>query len=223
MVLNRVGPDDNRHVRIFDLIKCCGHRARADVLDQRRNRRRVAKTRAVVDVVVEEALTNEFLEQIGFFVRTFRRTESSNRTPTVLRAQACEPLRGNVHCLFPSRFTEMGRQIARIDVQPLRRCIFATDKWFRQAMWVVDIVKTKAPFDAQAAFVCGAVDTLDELHLVVFDFQRDLTAHTTERAHAFGFRIIIRAIADLSVVDNGRRHQCARRTSLNAFTASHTG
>ena len=71
---------------------------------------------------------------------------------------------------------------------------------FGQAVIVVDIVKTKAAFDAKPSFVRGAVDTLDELDLAVFDLKRNLAADAAERADAFGFTVKIRAIADLVFV-----------------------
>ena len=86
---------------------------------------------------------------------------------------------------------------------------------------MVDIVKTKAAFDAKAAFVGGAVDPFDEFDFAVFNFQRNLAADAAERADAVGFAVKISAVADLVFVCNCGGHQRACWAGLHAFATGH--
>ena len=87
---------------------------------------------------------------------------------------------------------------------------------------MMDIIKSKASFDTEPAFVRGAVDAFDKFDLIILDLQRHLTADAAKRANAFNLAVIIAAIADLLIIHHGGRHQCARRAGLNTFTAGHT-
>ena len=70
-------------VGVLALVEGRRDRRRADAFKQRRDRRGVAKPRAVVDVVRAEAGAHELLEQIGLFVRAFRRAEAGERLRTI--------------------------------------------------------------------------------------------------------------------------------------------
>ena len=109
MVLGRVRADDDGDIGVLDLVEGRGHGTRADVFQQGGNGRGMTEPRAVVDIVVAEALADKFLEQIGFFVRALGRAEARNRAGAfVVPAAACQPPGGGVERLFPSRLAEMG-------------------------------------------------------------------------------------------------------------------
>ncbi len=88
---------------------------------------------------------------------------------------------------------------------------------------MVDIVKAETAFHTETTFVRRAIDALNIFHLTVFDLQVHKTANTTERANAFGLRIIILAVANLVFIHDRGRHQRPGRAGLYTFTASHTG
>ena len=67
----RIGADEEDHLGVLDVVHLVRHRARADALEQRRDRRGVAKARAMVDVVGAEAGAHQFLEEEGLFVGAF--------------------------------------------------------------------------------------------------------------------------------------------------------
>ena len=218
VVLDRIGADDDGDIRVLDLVEGRGHSGRADVLHQRRDRRRMAQPRAVIDVVVPEPLPDELLEQVGFLVGAFGAAKARHLAPPPLQATG-----GKVHRLFPAGFPEMALPVAGIDVQPLGRRILAADQRHRQAVRVVDVVEAKAPLDAQPPLVRRPVDPLDIFHPPVLDLQRHLAAHATEGADAGDFAVVIRAVALLGVVQHRRRHQRARGAGLHAFAAGHAG
>ena len=86
-------------------------------------------------------------------------------------------------------------------------------------MIVVNIVKSKAAFDAEATFIRGPVDPFDIFNAISFDLKADLTAHTAERADAFDLMIKIFAVSNLVFIGDCCWQQCASGAGLHAFTA----
>ncbi len=80
----RIRPDDDDDVRVRGLCERCCDRARADAFQQGCNRGGMAQARAVVDVVRAETDADQFLDQIGFFVRTLGGPEPGQRPASVL-------------------------------------------------------------------------------------------------------------------------------------------
>ena len=218
VVLNRVRADDDGHIGVFDLVEGRRDSARSDVLHQRRDRGGVAEPRAVIDVVMAKALTDHFLEQIGFFIGAFRTAKARHLAPAPLEALCCE-----IQRLVPCGLAEHLAPIARIDIQPFGGRVLAADQRFGQAVIVVDIVKAKAPLDAEPPFVRRAVDTFNIFDLVVLHLERNLTAHTTEGADAFDLTVVIRRVTYLRLIHHRGRHKRPRRAGLHAFAAGHTG
>ena len=62
MIFNRVGPNYNRYIGIFNLIKCGSHSTRSHIFHQRSYTRGVAQSSAVIDVIVAKALTDQLLK-----------------------------------------------------------------------------------------------------------------------------------------------------------------
>ena len=87
---------------------------------------------------------------------------------------------------------------------------------------MVNIIKAKTPFYAQAALVGGTIDALNEFHFIVFNLQADLTTNTAKRANTFDFLIKIGAIPNLLLINNSRGHEGTRGAGLDAFTTGHT-
>ena len=86
MVLGRIGADDDDHVGILHFVEGRRHRRGADAFEQGRDRRGMAKPRAVIDIVGAEADAHELLEQIRLFVRAFRRAEAGEALRALLLA-----------------------------------------------------------------------------------------------------------------------------------------
>src|SRR6478736_5315236 len=96
MVLGRIGADDDDDIGVLALVERGGHRRRADALQQGRHRRRVAKPRAVVDIVGAEAGAHQLLEQVGLLVRAFRGAEAGERARAVAVANFHQTFGGAV-------------------------------------------------------------------------------------------------------------------------------
>ena len=78
-LIGRIGADHDDDVGVHRGGERRRHRARADALHQRRDRRGVAQPRAVVDIVGAEAGAHQLLEQIGLLVRALGRAEAGER------------------------------------------------------------------------------------------------------------------------------------------------
>nr|ABC25290.1 hypothetical protein [uncultured marine bacterium Ant24C4] len=65
---------------------------------------------------------------------------------------------------------------------------------------MVNVVESKAAFDAQTPFICRTINTFDEFDLVVFDLEGHLTANAAEWADAFHFTIKVSCVAHLVFV-----------------------
>ena len=114
MVFGRVGADDDDDVGILARGERRRHRARADALHQRGDRRGVAEPRAVIDVVAAEAGAHQLLEQIGLLVRPLGRAEPGERRCRRRgRGSARKPGGGAVERLVPARLAEMGPGVGR--------------------------------------------------------------------------------------------------------------
>ena len=111
-----VGPNHDGHISVFDLVKRGRHRARAHVFHQRRHRRGMAQTRAVIDVVMPKTLADQLLEQIRLFIGAFGTAKPRNRAPAMLAAQIGQPIGCEIQRLFPAGFAEMGKRVCRVYV-----------------------------------------------------------------------------------------------------------
>ena len=177
----------------------------------------MAQARTVVDVVVLKPFTNEFLEQISFFIGALGRPKTCHFAPATLQA-----IRSKIQRLIPSCLAENTAPIPGINIQTLGGCIVATDQRFGQTVIVVDVVVTKATLNAQTALVCRTIDALNILHLAIFDLDRNLATHATKRTNAFCFAIKIFAVPNAVTRSHSSRHQSTCWTGLNAFATRHT-
>ena len=109
----------------------------------------MAEPRAVVDVVRTEAGAHELLEEIGLFIRPFRRAETGERARTVLIANSFERAASECKRFIPRRFAEHGAGIRWIDGElgGLRNARPA-NQWLCETMRMADIVETESAFDA---------------------------------------------------------------------------
>src|SRR3954451_8681920 len=183
----------------------------------------MAKPRAMVDVVGAEAGANQLLEQIRFFVRSFRGAEAGERTRAVTVADFHQALGGAIERLLPGRGAEMRPRIGRIDqiVGGLGDAVLAHQR-LRQPMWMAHIVEAEAALDAKPVLVRGAVAAADVEQLVVLDVVGELTADAAIGTHAVDLAVgILRA--HVRVIDQGGGHQRAGRAGLHAFAASDAG
>ncbi len=78
VVLDGIRADDDGAVGVFDFVEGGGHGGGAYVFHECRDRGCVAEAGAMVDVVVVEARADEFLEEVGFFIRAFRGAEAGD-------------------------------------------------------------------------------------------------------------------------------------------------
>ena len=177
----------------------------------------MAQTRTVVDIVVLKPFTNEFLEQVSFFIGALGRPKTCHFAPAPLQT-----ISSKIQRLVPSCLTENTAPIPGVNIQTLGGCIVAPDQRFGQTVIVVDIIVAKAAFDAQTALICGTIDALNILHLAIFDLDRNLATHTTKRTNAFCFAIKIFAVPNAVTRSHSGRHQSACWTGLNAFATRHT-
>ena len=80
----RVRADEKDDFGAGNIVHLIRYRGRADALEQRRNRGRVAQPRAVIHVVRAEARAHQFLEQVRLLVRALGRAEACERASPVL-------------------------------------------------------------------------------------------------------------------------------------------
>ena len=102
MIDDGIGADQEHDVRLQHVHHRIGDGARADAFEQRRDARRVAKPRAMVDVVGAEARAHELLEEIRFLVRALRRAESRQRAAAARVADLRERAAGQFQRLVPA-------------------------------------------------------------------------------------------------------------------------
>ena len=81
------------------------------------------------------------------------------------------PTERKIQRLFPRRFAKVGLPITGVYVQPLGGRVLAPDQGFGQAMIMVDVIKTKAPFDTQPTLVCRPIDAFNIFDLPVLHLQ----------------------------------------------------
>jgi len=62
---------------------------------------------AVIDIVGAEAGAHQFLEQVGFLVRSFGRPKTGERFDALFIADFDEALGGEIERFFPRRLAEM--------------------------------------------------------------------------------------------------------------------
>ena len=79
MVRHRVRADQEHHLGLQHVHHRIRHRTRADAFEQCRDARRMAKPRAVIDVVGAKAGADELLEEVSLFVAALRRAETGER------------------------------------------------------------------------------------------------------------------------------------------------
>ena len=158
MIHRGVGANQENHFGIRDVAHLVRHRARVDAFHQRRHARRVAQARAVVDVVGAEAGAHQLLEQVRLFVGAFGGAETGQRPLAVRIAGLTKSLGRNVERFFPGGLAEDILPVFGIDHEVLGlRDARLADQRLGQAMLVLHVVETVAPFHAQAARVRGAV------------------------------------------------------------------
>ena len=223
MVLGRVGADHHDHVGILHLVEGGRHRRRAHAFQQRRHRRGMAQPRAVIDIVGAEAGAHQLLEQIGLFVRAFRRTEAGKSLRALLLADLQEALRRLVERLVPGRLAEMRPGIRRVDefVRDFRHALLA-DHRLQDALRIVHVIEAEAALHAEPVLVRRTVLAVDVEQLVVLDIVGELAADAAIGANRIHLLVGIFG-ADIVGVDERGRHQRAGRAGLHAFAAGDAG
>src|SRR4051794_35042178 len=104
----------------------------------------MAQARAVIDIVAAEADAHQFLEQVGFLVRSFSGAETGERARAVLVADFLQPRSGALQRLLPGRGPEMRPRVCRIDniVGVLGYALFA-DQRLREPVRMVNVIETE--------------------------------------------------------------------------------
>ena len=177
MVLGRVGTDHHDDIGILRRHEGRGDRARANALEQPRNRRSVAKPRAMVDVVGSESRAHQLLEEVSLLVRTLRRAEACQALAAVLIADALQARGRAIEGFFPCRLAKMRPGIGGVDL--VMRVLL--DPWLAdhrhcEPPRMAHVIEAEAAFDAEPVLVRGSVAAVDVKELVVLDLVGDLTA-----------------------------------------------
>src|SRR6185312_7558537 len=106
-------------------------------------------------------------------------TQGDERLRAMLVADALEAAAGKVQRLVPARLAESCQRIGRTQRQVGRfGYVGSPDQRLGQPMRMPVIVEAIASLDAQAAFVRGAVGTIDRNDVVVLHVQLDPTTDT---------------------------------------------
>ena len=185
VVFGRVRADDDDHVGIGRRGERRRHRARADPLHQRRDRRGVAEPRAVVDIVAAEAGAHQLLEQIGLLVRALGRAEPG-RAPAARPGRGCasSPAAARSSASSQRRLAEMRPGVGRVDLGVVLGDAVLADQRLGQPVGVVDVVEAEAALDAEPVVVGRPVLALDRDDAVVLDLVGELAADAAIGADA---------------------------------------
>ena len=214
MVDDRIGADQQHDVGLQHVHHRVRHRAGADAFEQRRDARRMAQPRAVVDVVGAEARPHQLLEQVRFLVRALGRPESRQRARPVLIADTAQRAAGQRQRLVPARLAEGFQRIRRIHcaLRILGHARLA-DQRPREPLRMVHVVEAEAALHAQPVVIGRTVAPFDAHDLVVLDVIRELAADAAIRAQRRDGAVGRREIRFL------RRSERAGGTRLHAFAA----
>ncbi len=223
MVHGRIGADHQDEFGIHGGGERRRYRTGIQALHQRRHRRGMAQTRAVIDIVGAEAGAHQLLEQIGLFVRALGRTEAGQRLDAPLVADFHQPPGGDIQRLVPRCFAEVSEGIGRIDLigGALRR-VRQPHQRLGQPVRMVDIVEAESALDAEPVVIGRAVAPLGIDYLLVLDLIGYLATDAAERAQRVHLPVGIDR-AGLAGVEHRRGHQRARRAGLHALAAGDAG
>ena len=223
VVLGRVGADDQDDIGLERVGERRGDRRRTDGLEQSRHRRGMAQPGAVVDIVGAETGAHQLLEEIGLLVAALGRTEAGQGLAAVTVADGFQSGGGESQGLVPARLAEMAPGIGRIDVgQRVLGRIVAANQGLGQAVRVADVIEPEAALDAESALVAGTLTAVDGNDFIVLDVIGDLTAHPAVGTDAVDPGVGIDD-AHPAIVQQGRLHQGACRTDLDAFATGDAG
>ena len=87
---------------------------------------------------------------------------------------------------------------------------------------MMNIIKTKTTFYAQAPLISRSVDTINVFYSSIFYFEIDLAPNTTKRADTLSLTIKVFAITNLIGISHSSRHQSTSWTGLHAFATCDT-
>ncbi len=225
MVHGRTRTDDDDAFGIHRGVERRRHGARADAFHERRDGRRVAEPRAVIDVVGLEARAHELLEQVRLFVRPFRRAEARQRLAAALVEDLLEPFGGARQRLFPGRFAEH-LEAVRVGLGAVHvpRRVVAADQRLREALRRGDIVVAETAFDAEPVFVRVTVAAVDLHDAVVLHGHCRLAADAAERTQRVDdFVELLHGALRGRLVHQRFLVQRAGRTRLDALAARDAG
>ena len=149
-----VAADQHHQISLKRLHEGRGDRARADALDQRRNRAGMAQPRTVVDMVGAKAGAHQLLKQPRFFVGAFGATETGKCVRPVGVTQSHQAMGGKIERFVPTGFAEVGQRIGGVEVRVhALRHAFAADEGACQSCRVIRVVETEAALHTQTAGV----------------------------------------------------------------------
>jgi hypothetical protein len=177
----------------------------------------------VVHVVGDEALAQQLLEQVGLLVGALGRAEAGQSGAAVALQHPLQARGGNVQGLVPAGLPEVARGVFGVELQvrALGRPVHA-DQRLGQAFRAVHVVEAEAALDAEPVAVGRTVPAVHIEDLLVFHMDPGLTADPAvgaERVH----RAVLELAAHAAGVDQGRFHERARGTGLDALAAGHAG
>ena len=218
MVDDRIGADQQHHLRLHHVHHRIRHRARSYALEQGRHARRVAQPRAVIDVVGAEARAHQLLEQVRLFVGPLGGPEAGERAAAVRVADPRQRAARELERLFPARLAKYRERVCGIH-REVGRFGHAglPDQRLRQPLRMAHVVEAEAPLHAQALLIGQTVAALDADDRIVLDVVGELATDAAIRAHRRHLAVDRREIGVL------RRRERARGTRLHAFAARHAG
>ena len=157
-----------------------------------------------VDVVVSKGCTNQFLDQIGFFVRTARRRDATDRICTVLDLDLLDTRRCIAERLLPAH------DLPRI-------ADLVTDHRCGDSVLMGRIAPCKSPFDTRMSLIGLALFPRHHSnHGVALHFGFEAATYATVGAGCDD------AVLGLAQLDDRLFLQSGRRTSFNTSTTRNT-
>src|ERR1035441_6633897 len=170
MALGGVAADDEHQTGLLDIVDGARVATVPDSAEQPHGSRRLAISRAIIDVVGPDHGAGQLLHQEGFFVGAFRRGDEGQRVRTVRDLDLAETAGDQVQSLIPRGFAE---------------AVTLADQRFGEAVLVGDEIPGEFALDARGTAICRPLGRLHFENVAVLGPDIEAASHAAISADRF--------------------------------------